>query len=115
LSWILIRGNIDDTACYRRLEKLVKDIITDLKTKSLPDFVEGILSLSREQSLINGKWETDGYTLQLCWGGPTLLLYTSGYISTSWGRDFIEARITDQEAVAILKELEEYLDLLGGD
>ena len=71
-------------------------------------FLEGILDISRKQSLVRGEWVTDHFDLLIACGGPNITVSTNGYIDISWWSQPYE-NIVSPAAKENLQQIEDWL------
>ena len=110
IKYHVVNSTVHDKKCYAELEKIIDGVVKDLEEKDIDEILETALDITREQSLINGKWETNKYTMCLAWGGPGTWLSTDGVIECSWWGDWIKAKIDSKRALERLEEIEQYLN-----
>ena len=112
-----------DKSVKNELENQVNSLLENLsrdkreyerKPFDLGDWLnENVLEIKREQSLVEGKWETNKYILVFNYGGPYIEISTNGSVYACWVEEKIEKRISG-DALDFLKAVEEYLLELEG-
>jgi len=96
----------------RRAHETIESIIRELKeVEDAEEWLESVLEINRYQSLVNGEWVTNSYEFLITSGGPTIYINTYGTIEYRWNMDKLVVVIEDEEALATLEDVEEFLDL----
>ena len=98
-----IERELKQYAQYESKAKAISDLIGYFLT-------DHILEIRREQTLINGRWETDRYIFLVTYGGPNAWIYTDGNIKVVWGGKSLEYIISDKEVLEFLKNVEYFLN-----
>jgi len=100
----------------RELERIAENAIEDIKNiEDIGEFLDyDVLDIKREQSLIDGEWETLNYEFCLGCGGPGIWVDTSGKLIVAWSGDYLEIQITNEKVMEKLKEIEDYLNEIYG-
>jgi len=115
LKVFVIKREVKDKRCHEHLDELIRSTIEGVKDiEDVGDWIaDQVLSISRKQTLLGNKWETDYYELQLIYGGPGLWITTDGRIIAAWWGDYLEVRVEDEGYLEKLKDIEAHLDELA--
>jgi hypothetical protein len=114
---------MNDESVKNELENQVNSVLESLsrdkkeyekKHFDLGDWLnENVLEIKREQSLVEGRWETNKYILVFSYGGPYIEIDTEGKIYGYWAGEKVEKNVSG-DALDFLMAIEEYLLELEG-
>jgi len=112
LKVFVIKREVKDKRCHEHLDELIRSTIEEVKDiEDVGDWIaDRVLGISRKQTLLGDKWETDYYELQLTYGGPGLWITTDGRITAAWWGDYLEVRVEDEDYLKKLEDIEAHLD-----
>jgi len=111
-KYAVMEDTFRDEEMRKKAYETVERIINELKElEDIETWLENVLEIRRVQSLLfTGEWNTEYYEFILSVGGPNIIVKTGGAIEYYWYSSMLVVKITDEEVLNKLEEIEELLN-----